>query len=134
MPEYFETRERALLGARYEELYRPATETAARGVTVNALRCTPGEFAVGAGIELSPSPFCDRAFLAPADFRPGRWPGCAGRRSTPPPPKTAGVPSAWTAILWAAAKSAADASKTTTPRPCECWVDPCAECPLNDGI
>lgn len=74
MPEYFETRERALLGARYEELYHPATETAARGVTVNALRCTPGKFAAGAGIELSPSPFCDRAFLAPADFRPGRHP------------------------------------------------------------
>lgn len=74
MPEYFEARERALLGARYEELYRPLTETAARGVTVNGLRCTPGNFAAGAGIALQPSPFCKQAFLAPAEFRPGRHP------------------------------------------------------------
>ena len=60
MPEYFEARERALLGARYEELYRPLTEAAARGVTVNGLRCTPGGFAAGAGIALQPSPFWHR--------------------------------------------------------------------------
>lgn len=74
MPEYFEARERALLGARYEELYRPLTEAAARGVTVNGLRCAPGNFAAGAGIALQPSPFCRQAFLAPEDFRPGRHP------------------------------------------------------------
>ncbi|WP_294451731.1 RsmB/NOP family class I SAM-dependent RNA methyltransferase [uncultured Gemmiger sp.] len=74
MPEYFETRERALLGSRYDELYRPLTETAARGVTVNGLRCAPEAFAAGAGIALQPSPFCKQAFLAPAEFRPGRHP------------------------------------------------------------
>ena len=74
MPEYFETRERALLGPRYDELYRPLTETAARGVTVNGLRCAPEAFAAGAGIALQPSPFCKQAFLAPAEFRPGRHP------------------------------------------------------------
>ena len=74
MPEYFETRERALLGPRYDELYRPLTETAARGVTVNGLRCAPEAFAAGVGIALQPSPFCKQAFLAPAEFRPGRHP------------------------------------------------------------
>ena len=32
--EYFEARERALLGERYERLYTAPQETAARGVTV----------------------------------------------------------------------------------------------------
>ena len=43
--EYFEARERALLGERYDTLYAAPQETAARGVTVSALRTTPEEFA-----------------------------------------------------------------------------------------
>ena len=40
-PQDFTARERALLGARFDELYAYATPQPARGVTVNALRCTP---------------------------------------------------------------------------------------------
>lgn len=39
--EYFEHRERALLGERYDALYAAPSESAARGVTVSALRTTP---------------------------------------------------------------------------------------------
>ena len=39
--EYFEQRERALLGQRYEQLYAAPQQTAERGVTVSALRTTP---------------------------------------------------------------------------------------------
>ena len=46
--EYFEARERALLGERYDTLYAAPQETAARGVTVSALRTTPEEFAARA--------------------------------------------------------------------------------------
>ena len=38
--EYFEQRERALLGQRYEQLYAAPQQTAERGVTVSALRTT----------------------------------------------------------------------------------------------
>ena len=44
-PQDFTARERALLGARFDELYAYATPQPARGVTVNALRCTPEWFA-----------------------------------------------------------------------------------------
>ena len=36
--EYFEQRERALLGQRYEQLYAAPQQTAERGVTVSALQ------------------------------------------------------------------------------------------------
>ena len=76
-PEFFTRRERALLGARFEELLTPALpirEAPARGVTVNTLRCAPEAFAAGMDIPLAPSPFCRQAFAVPADFRPGRHP------------------------------------------------------------
>ena len=76
-PEFFTRRERALLGARFEELLTPALpirEAPARGVTVNTLRCAPEAFAAGMDIPLTPSPFCRQAFAVPADFRPGRHP------------------------------------------------------------
>ena len=61
--EFFEQRERALLGERYETLYSALSETAARGVTVNLLRCTPEWFAAHAGLAVSPSPFCSAGLL-----------------------------------------------------------------------
>lgn len=61
--EFFEQRERALLGERYETLYAAPSETAARGVTVNLLRCTPEWFAAHAGLAVSPSPFCSAGLL-----------------------------------------------------------------------
>ena len=73
--EYFEARERALLGPRYEALYAAPTAGAARGVTVSALRMTPAAFAAGAGFALRPSPFCAAGFLVEQpDFKPGRHP------------------------------------------------------------
>ena len=73
--EYFEARERALLGERYERLYAAPQETAARGVTVSALRTTPEEFAARADFPLRPSPFCKTAFVVERpDFKPGRHP------------------------------------------------------------
>ena len=73
--EYFEARERALLGERYDTLYAAPQETAARGVTVSALRTTPEEFAARADFPLRPSPFCKAGFVVqdPA-FKPGRHP------------------------------------------------------------
>ncbi len=73
--EYFETRERALLGARYDALYTPLRTVAERGVTVSALRATPAAFAAQADFALEPSPFCPQSFrvLVP-DFKPGRHP------------------------------------------------------------
>ena len=62
--EYFEARERALLGQRYETLYAAPSDSAARGVTVSALRTTPGTFAAKADMALEPSPFCKAAFDA----------------------------------------------------------------------
>ena len=43
--EYFEQRERALLGDRFDVLYAAPQETAERGVTVSALRSSPEQFA-----------------------------------------------------------------------------------------
>ena len=60
--EYFEARERALLGERYDTLYAAPQETAARGVTVSALRTTPEGFAARADFPLRPSPFCTTAY------------------------------------------------------------------------
>ena len=50
--EYFEQRERALLGQRYEQLYAAPQQTAERGVTVSALRTTPEQFAQRADFPL----------------------------------------------------------------------------------
>ncbi len=73
--EYFEARERSLLGSRYEELYAAPQDTAARGVTVSALRTTPEEFAAKADFPLRPSPFCKAAFVVEQpEFKPGRHP------------------------------------------------------------
>ena len=71
-PQDFTVRERALLGARFDELYAYATPQPARGVTVNALRCTPEWFAQYADFDAKTSPFCPTAFTTAADFRPGR--------------------------------------------------------------
>ena len=73
--EYFERRERALLGQRYEQLYAAPQQTAERGVTVSALRTTPEQFAQRADFPLEPSPFCKAAFVVhQPDFKPGRHP------------------------------------------------------------
>ena len=73
--EYFEQRERALLGPRYEQLYAAPQQTAERGVTVSALRTTPEQFAQRADFPLEPSPFCKAAFVVhQPDFKPGRHP------------------------------------------------------------
>ena len=73
--EYFERRERDLLGGRYETLYAAPTDTAARGVTVSALRTMPEQFAALADFPVRPSPFCKAGFAVddPA-FKPGRHP------------------------------------------------------------
>ena len=73
--EYFEARERALLGERYETLYTAPGDSAARGVTVSALRTTPEIFAEKANLALEPSPFCKAAFVVREEaFKPGRHP------------------------------------------------------------
>ena len=70
--EYFEQRERALLGQRYEQLYAAPQQTAERGVTVSALRTTPEQFAQRADFQLEPSPFCKAAFVVhQPDLSPG---------------------------------------------------------------
>ncbi len=92
-PQDFTARERALLGARFDELYAYATPQPARGVTVNALRCTPEWFAQHADFDAKPSPFCPTAFTTAADFRPGGTPGttraCSMHRSRVPGPRCA---------------------------------------------
>lgn len=72
--EYFTARERELLGQRFEALYAAPADTAARGVTASALRCSPEEFAAVADFALRPSPFCGAGFAVPGDFKPGRHP------------------------------------------------------------
>ncbi len=73
--EYFEQRERALLGDRFNALYAAPQETAERGVTVSALRTTPEQFAAKADFPLEASPFCKAAFVVhQPDFKPGRHP------------------------------------------------------------
>lgn len=75
MTKYFEQREQALLGPRYSQLYTPQCAQAARGVTVNRMRCTPACFAAASGLALHPSPFCPEGFLVEQPgFKPGRHP------------------------------------------------------------
>ena len=71
--QYFEARERGLLGARYSELYA-APASPARGVTVNTLRIQPQKFAAACGMPLQPSPFCAAGFLIGPEEKPGRHP------------------------------------------------------------
>ncbi|WP_395151097.1 RsmB/NOP family class I SAM-dependent RNA methyltransferase [uncultured Allofournierella sp.] len=73
---YFEERERALLGQRFDAYYQAPQIQAARGVTVNGLRCTPQQFAqLDTQLELEPSPFCSQAFVVrQQEFKPGRHP------------------------------------------------------------
>ena len=61
--EYFERRERALLGDRFDALYAAPQDTAARGVTVSALRTAPEQFAAQADFPVEPSPFCKAGFV-----------------------------------------------------------------------
>ena len=73
--EYFEQRERALLGERFAVLDAAPQETAERGVTVSALRASPEQFAQKADFPLEASPFCEAAFVVhQPDFKPGRHP------------------------------------------------------------
>ena len=73
--EYFTSREKQLLGDRFEQLYSAPTQTAARGVTVNTLRCQPQQFAQQCGLPLAPSPFCEKAFaVQDPDIKLGRHP------------------------------------------------------------
>ena len=73
-PADFAARERALLGERFEELYRYATPEPARGITVNTLRCTPDWLKDHADFAVEASPFCPAAFTTEAGWRPGRHP------------------------------------------------------------
>ena len=73
--EYFERRERALLGDRFDALYAAPQDTAARGVTVSALRAAPEQFAARADFPVEPSPFCKAGFVVQdSAFKPGRHP------------------------------------------------------------
>ena len=73
--EYFERRELALLGDRFDALYAAPQETAARGVTVSALRAAPEQFAARADFPVEPSPFCKAGFVVQdSAFKPGRHP------------------------------------------------------------
>ena len=73
-PPAFIQRERALLGARFDELYRYKTKTPARGVTFNTLRGDAAVLAAASGLPLAPSPFAPGAYFLRGDARPGRHP------------------------------------------------------------
>lgn len=76
MPEqtYFEARERALLGARYDEVYRPQGEVR-RALTRNALRCSEARFLQLMGPSVCRAPFCaDSFYLLDETARPGKSP------------------------------------------------------------
>lgn len=73
-PEYFEARERALLGERFDALFS-ASEAPARGLTVNGLRCTPEWLTRRLDAPLTPSPFCAEGFvLGDSERRLGKHP------------------------------------------------------------
>lgn len=64
-----------MLGERFDTLHTPPGKQAARGLTVNTLRCAPERFAAESGLPLTPSPFCGQAFLLPEEAcKPGRHP------------------------------------------------------------
>ena len=58
LPELFVQRERALLGPRFDAMFSYPGQGAVRGASVNALRCTPQQFAALADFPLEASPFC----------------------------------------------------------------------------
>lgn len=73
LPELFVQRERALLGPRFDAMFSYPGQGAVRGASVNALRCTPQQFAALADFPLEASPFCASAFVVPQpDWKPGR--------------------------------------------------------------
>ena len=73
-PEYFEARERALLGERFDSLFA-APEAPARGLTVNGLRCTPQWLTQRLDAPLTPSPFCPTGLvLGDSELRLGKHP------------------------------------------------------------
>ena len=73
-PEYFEARERALLGERFDALFN-APQAPARGLTVNRLRCAPEWLAARLDVPLTPSPFCAEGFvLGDSELRLGKHP------------------------------------------------------------
>ena len=75
LPELFVQRERALLGPRFDAMFSYPGQGAVRGASVNALRCTPQQFAALADFPLEASPFCASAFMVPQpDWKPGRHP------------------------------------------------------------
>ena len=75
LPELFVQRERALLGPRFDAMFSYSGQGAVRGASVNALRCTPQQFAALADFPLEASPFCASAFVVPQpDWKPGRHP------------------------------------------------------------
>ena len=75
LPELFVQRERALLGPRFDAMFSYPGQGAVRGASVNALRCTPQQFAALADFSLEASPFCASAFVVPQpDWKPGRHP------------------------------------------------------------
>ena len=89
LPELFVQRERALLGPRFDAMFSYPGQGAVRGASVNALRCTPQQFAALADFPLEASPFCPSAFVVPQpDWKPGRTPitmrGPSIRRSLRP--------------------------------------------------
>ena len=59
LPELFVQRERALLGPRFDAMFSYPGQGAVRGASVNALRCTPQQFAALADFPLEASPFCE---------------------------------------------------------------------------
>ncbi|MFQ9902225.1 MAG: RsmF rRNA methyltransferase first C-terminal domain-containing protein [Ruthenibacterium sp.] len=70
----FEARERALLGARYDEVYRPQGEVR-RALTRNALRCSEARFLQLMGPSVCRAPFCaDSFYLLDETARPGKSP------------------------------------------------------------
>ena len=75
MPDtWFEARERALLGARFDAFYRPQGEVR-RALTRNALRCDTARFCALLEGRVQPSPFCaDSFYLTDAALRPGTSP------------------------------------------------------------
>ena len=71
-PEYFEQRERALLGPRFDELFAAPAQPA-RGLTANGLRCGREWLAQRLAAPLTPSPFCPAGLLLQdAQLRLGR--------------------------------------------------------------
>ena len=56
LPELFVQRERALLGPRFDAMFSYPGQGAVRGASVNALRCTPQQFAALADFPLEESP------------------------------------------------------------------------------